>query len=81
VEMMKQLVLRGMGVAFMTRVGIEQALQGGELVHIPLHHQRGPVFSELGLYARADTALPIAVEAAATLLATAMRNCEAAESS
>jgi len=79
VEMMKQLVLRGMGVAFMTRVGVEQALQRGELVHVPLHHQRGPVFSELGLYARADTSLPIAVEAAAALLATAMRECEAME--
>lgn len=32
VELMRQLVLRGLGVAFMTRVGIEAYLDGGELV-------------------------------------------------
>jgi DNA-binding transcriptional LysR family regulator len=72
VELMTQLVLRGLGVAFMTRIGIETFLDSGDLVHIPLQHQRRPVFSELGLYARADTALPLAAAAAADRIAEAM---------
>ncbi len=79
VEMMKQLALRGMGVAFMTRVGLEMALEQRQLVHVPLHHQGRPVFSELGLYARADSALPVAAEAAATLIAQAMQDCAEAD--
>ena len=79
VEMMKQLALRGMGVAFMTRVGIETALEQRELLHIPLHHQGRPVLSELGLYARADSALPMAAEAAAALIGQAMQDCAAAD--
>jgi DNA-binding transcriptional LysR family regulator len=71
-ELMTQLVLRGLGVAFMTRIGIETFLETGELVHIPLHNQRRPVFSELGLYARADIALPLAATAAAERIAEAM---------
>ena len=73
VELMRQLVLRGLGVAFMTRIGIEAYLDSGELVHVPLQHQRGPVFSELGLYARVDTALPLAAEAAARFIADTMQ--------
>ena len=73
VELMTRLVLRGLGVAFMTRVGIEAFLESGELLHIPLQHHRGPVFSELGLYARVDTALPVAAEAAARFIAEAMQ--------
>jgi DNA-binding transcriptional LysR family regulator len=72
VELMTQLVLQGLGVAFMTRIGIETFLDSGDLVHIPLQHQRGPVFSELGLYARADIALPHAAVAAAEHVANAM---------
>jgi len=73
VELMSQLVRQGLGVAFMTPVGIEAFLDSGELVHVPLQHQRSPVFSELGLYARVDTALPIAAEAAAGFIAEAMQ--------
>ncbi|MEJ0071625.1 MAG: LysR substrate-binding domain-containing protein [Pseudomonadota bacterium] len=65
IELMKQLVLGGLGVAFMTRVGIEAELDAGRLVHVPLRQAGRPVFSELGLYARAATALPIAAEALA----------------
>ena len=80
VELMTQLVLRGLGVAFMTCIGIETFLETGELVHIPLQHQRRPVFSELGLYARADIALPLAAAAAADHLAEALANyAQAAE--
>jgi DNA-binding transcriptional LysR family regulator len=62
IELMKELVLRGLGVAFMTRVGLEAELESGGLVHVPLRQNRGPIFSELGLYARADTALSLAAE-------------------
>jgi DNA-binding transcriptional LysR family regulator len=72
-ELMTQLVLRGLGIAFMTRIGIETFLETGELVHIPLHHQRRPVFSELGLYARADIVLPLAATAAAERIAEEMQ--------
>jgi DNA-binding transcriptional LysR family regulator len=62
IELMKELALRGLGVAFMTRVGLETELDAGRLVHVPLRRSRGPIYSELGLYARADTALPLAAE-------------------
>ena len=76
VELMTQLVLRGLGIAFMTRVGIETSLETGELVHIPLQHQGRLVFSELGLYARADIALPLAAAAVAERVAEAIANYE-----
>jgi DNA-binding transcriptional LysR family regulator len=63
IELMKELALRGKGVAFMTRVGLEAELDSGRLIHVPLRRNRAPIFSELGLYARADTALPLAAEA------------------
>ncbi|MBE9604317.1 LysR family transcriptional regulator [Acetobacteraceae bacterium H6797] len=79
IEMMRQLVLSGAGTAFMTRAGLETALERGELVHVPLHHQGRPVHSELGLYARADTALPVAAEAVATEIGKAMAACATAD--
>lgn len=63
IELMKQLVLRGLGVALMTRVGIEAELAAARLAHIPLWQGRGFIQSELGVYARADTPLPIAAAA------------------
>ena len=62
IELMKQLVLRGLGIALMTRVGVEAELDAGRLVHVPLRHGRRHVFSELGLFARAS-ALPLAASA------------------
>lgn len=79
VELMRQMVMRGLGTAFMTRVGIEAALEAGELVHVPLRHRGAPVTSRLGLYARADTALPIAAEAAAAQIAEVLRGYAAAD--
>jgi DNA-binding transcriptional LysR family regulator len=63
IELMKQLVLRGLGIALMTRVGVEAELDSGRLVHVPLRHGRGLIQSELVLYTRAAGALPIAAEA------------------
>lgn len=62
IDLMKQLVSRGLGVAYMTRAGIETELEAGQLVHVKLRHGRGYIHSELGLYARADTHLSIAAE-------------------
>ncbi|MXP65376.1 LysR family transcriptional regulator [Roseomonas sp. M0104] len=72
VELLKQMVLRGLGIAFMTRVGLEAELDAGSLVHVPLHRGRTPVHSELGLWAHARTATPHAVGAFATMLAAQM---------
>jgi len=63
IELMKQLVLRGLGIALMTKVGVEAELDAGRLVHVPLRHGRGLIQSELCLYTRAAGALPIAAEA------------------
>ena len=76
IELMKELALRGLGVAFMTRVGLESELDSGRLIHVPLRRNRAPIFSELGLYARADTALPLAAE----LFAKDIRDTMAANS-
>lgn len=63
VELIRQLVLHGQGVAFMTRVGLEAELETGRLVHVPLRHEGKPVLSTLGLYARAGHAQSGAAEA------------------
>jgi DNA-binding transcriptional LysR family regulator len=63
IELMKQLVLRGLGIAFMTKVGVEAELDAGRLVHVPLRHGRGFIQSELSLYTRAAGTLPISAEA------------------
>lgn len=74
VELMKQLVIRGLGMAIMTRVGSEQDLSAGRLVHIPLFANRKPITSHLGLYAREDTALPLAAEALARNIIDLMKS-------
>ncbi|MBB2180806.1 LysR family transcriptional regulator [Gluconacetobacter tumulicola] len=65
IELMKQLVLRNAGVAFMTQVGIEPELRAGTLQHIPIDHHRKRVVSNLGLYAHATAPLPVAADALA----------------
>lgn len=67
VELAKKLALRGAGIAFQTRIGIEEELRRGDLVHIPLMHNR-PVMSDLGVYTRAGRSLPVAVDAFARVL-------------
>jgi DNA-binding transcriptional LysR family regulator len=79
IELIKELVLRGLGVAFMTRVGLETELDAGRLVHVPLRRGRGAVFSELGLFARADTALPFAAEVFANDVRDAMAASDEAD--
>jgi DNA-binding transcriptional LysR family regulator len=78
IELMKRLVLRGLGLALMTKVGIEAELSSGRLAHVPLRHGRGLIHSELGLYARAAGALPIAAEVFAVHVGEAMAASAAA---
>ena len=66
-EMMKQLVIRGLGVAFQTRVGLERDLAAGHVVHVPLVGRR-PLLSELGVYVRPNTTLPVAADLLMSLL-------------
>lgn len=62
IELMKNLAEHDLGIAFMSRIGLEKELGNQTLVHIPLE-DRGPVFTELGLYMRANASLPVAVDA------------------
>jgi DNA-binding transcriptional LysR family regulator len=62
IELMKRLAQRRVGIAFMSRIGLEPELLAGSLVHVPLD-DRGPVFTELALYMRANANLPVAVDA------------------
>jgi DNA-binding transcriptional LysR family regulator len=62
IELMKNLAERNLGIAFMSRIGLEKEIRTGALVHVPLE-DRGPVFTELGLYMRANASLPVAVDA------------------
>lgn len=68
VELAKKLALRNVGIAFQTRIGIEEELRRRTLVHIPLVHNQ-PIMSDLGLYIRAQRSLPVAVDAFAQILA------------
>lgn len=71
VELAKQLAIRGVGVAFQTRIGIESELREGRLVHIPLVHGHS-IRSDLGLYSRSGRFLPVAADAFARALADEM---------
>nr|WP_282572086.1 LysR family transcriptional regulator [Roseomonas acroporae] len=79
IDLMKQLVLRGLGVGLMTRIGIEQELAAGLLAHVPLRHGRGHLQSGLNLYGRAGTPLPIATEMLAHHLSDVLAEAAALE--
>ena len=57
IELMQDLVVRGHGIAFQTRVGLDRRLSDGSLVHIPLD-AKGPLWSDLGIYTRSGRRLP-----------------------
>lgn len=78
IELMKQLAIRGLGMALMTPVGLEAELRAGRLVHVPLTHRGAALVSELGLYARASPSLPAAADAFAHHLMAAMGRGETA---
>lgn len=78
VELGKELARRGLGITFQTRIGLEDELRRGLLTHVPLT-DHGPIHSDLGLYARAGRALPVAVDAFARLLGDELLRREAEE--
>lgn len=62
VELMKSLAAEGVGVAFHTRIRTEQEMDAGKIVHVPLRTP-GKLFWEMGIYVRAQRALPPAIDA------------------
>lgn len=62
VDLAKRLALRGMGLAFQTRLGIEEELAAGQLRLVPLKATQF-VVSELGVYVRSGRSLPAALDA------------------
>lgn len=78
VELAKKLCLRGLGLAFQTRIGIEDELADGRLAHVPLIGA-GPVISELGVYVRSGRTLPPALDAFIRILAEEIARREAEE--
>ena len=82
VELSKELAHRGLGISFQTRIGLEEELRNGTLVHVPLNdtlNNNGPVFSDLGVYTRAGRSLPVAVDAFIRALADEIGQREAHE--
>jgi DNA-binding transcriptional LysR family regulator len=67
VDLMKHLTLKGLGISFQTRIGIERELEQGELIHIPLKTSN-PVRSDLGVYVRAGRNPSVAILSVAQLL-------------
>lgn len=65
-DLMRGLALRGLGVAFLNRFGVERELADGTLRHIPLKPAIG---NQLGAYVRAERALPPALDAVARIIA------------
>jgi DNA-binding transcriptional LysR family regulator len=59
-DLMKGLAVRGLGVGFLNRFGIEREIQSQELVHIPL---KPVIASHLGVYVRVTRTLPPALDA------------------
>ena len=61
IELMQDLVIRGHGIAFQTRIGLDRKLSDGELVFIPIDAP-GPLWSDLGIYTRSGRLLPTATD-------------------
>ncbi len=58
-ELMKQMARQGRGVAFVNRLGIEEELRQGTLVHLPV---KKAMPSLLGIYVRSGRSMPPAIE-------------------
>ena len=63
ITLVRELAMSGVGIGFQTRIGIERQIAAGELVHVPLHHNRKPLMSELAIYVRAGRNVPVGVDA------------------
>ncbi|HMN80177.1 MAG TPA: LysR substrate-binding domain-containing protein [Burkholderiaceae bacterium] len=78
VELARVLAMRGAGIAFQTRVGIERDLAERRLAFVPLK-AAVPLVSELGAYVRAGRTLPPAVDAFVQIVADELQRREAQE--
>lgn len=61
IDLMRQLAMEPPTIAFLTRIGLERPIAEGLLVHVPLD-DRGPVWSDLGVYIRAGRSVPAAID-------------------
>jgi DNA-binding transcriptional LysR family regulator len=62
IDLMKAMAAQGAGISFQNRIGIEDDVAEGRLVYVPLRIP-GKLYSEIGVYVRAERALPPAVNA------------------
>jgi DNA-binding transcriptional LysR family regulator len=62
IDLMKNLSMRGIGIAFQSRLGLAYELDHQMLAHVPLWAP-GPVISELGVYVRAGRSVPPVMDA------------------
>jgi len=67
IELMQELVIRGHGIAFQTKVGLERKIAESRLVHIPID-AKGPLWSDLGIYTRSGRLLPTTTDSFVQML-------------
>ncbi|MDH1428421.1 LysR family transcriptional regulator [Comamonas aquatica] len=78
IELARTMAIRGLGLAFQTRIGIEKEMRDGTMVHLPLAGTK-PILSELGVYARDGRWLPPAMDALLRVLSDELARREAEE--
>jgi DNA-binding transcriptional LysR family regulator len=76
-ELMRHLTLRLGAISFQVRLGIEEELQTGRLVHVPLQIT-GPVTLDLGIYVRRGRSVSVALDAFVTLACEHLADLERA---
>jgi DNA-binding transcriptional LysR family regulator len=78
IELMQELVIRGHGIAFQTRVGLDRKIAVGSLVFVPID-AKGPLWSDLGIYTRTGRLLPTVTDNFVQALKAEVRRLEQAE--
>ena len=81
IELMRELAERNVGVSFQTRIGTEHLLESGRVAFVPLEDGGAPVWADLGVYVRADRALPAFVDSFIQHLVRALKRRETLENS
>ncbi|OWU68546.1 hypothetical protein ATO2_11745 [Roseovarius sp. 22II1-1F6A] len=76
IDLTRQLAMTPPMVGFQTPIGLETAIADGRLVHVPLETNRGPIWSELGIYVRAGRSLPGAIDLFLQVLIAEMQGQE-----
>jgi len=62
IDLMRELAARGVGVAIQTQLGVGRLSKEKQLVFLPLDNAGSPVWSDLGIYVRAERTLPAYIE-------------------